>query len=172
MLKTNWKMGFLIFGLISVANFASHSCKWFKQPTETVEPKWVRVEVKYQRVEDTPDCPRFWFDPKVCSRVNLEEFRIPNHEMEQIEEDLFLKVLPTIPVKYPKSDYGGYPHRIYVVDPAFDRPGQEGCEFRAHKMWFNGYKAPRDAIHYGDDPSYPREYLLVRFDEEGIPHFE
>ena len=146
-------------------------CKPGTSVVGPVRPEPVEVEVRYQRVDDTPDCPRTYFgdDPYVLLGVYLQGFT-NDTQMEKKGEDLFLKNL-RVPVSYPESSYGVSAKKVYVLDYVFsdgDPSSNHPC--RAHDMWFNNHKVPRDAIRYFS--SGIGEYLLVRFDEDGVPYFE
>ena len=145
--------------------------------SEPPEVKYVDVEVKYRRVYDNLDvCPAIHAgEPFYDEGVYLSGFPGRSVKMEKIGDDLFYVKIPKkrkkCLVNYPGDKYPGIDaYKIYVIDNVwFDISDQvSGCDNRAHDMWFNGYKAPRVKVHKRGN----REYLLVRFDEDGVPHFE
>ena len=166
MLKTNWKIVFLISLLMLLISACFEKCDSPTAP-ELPEVKYVDVEVEYKRIYDNLNvCPAIHAgDPFYDDEgVYLVGFTYRNLQMDKIGEDLFFVKIPE-----EKCRVNGL-YEVYVIDNVwFDVSNQvSGCQYRAHDMWFNGYKAPRVKVHKRGN----REYLLVRFDENGVPHFE
>jgi len=163
-----WNIIFLIF-LLMLYCCDTKDCNPFgAEPNGPVEPKWVEVEVKYQRVNDNPNCPRIYFGLDSDQSVYLQGMGGLDRQMEEIEKNLFYKNIPKVGVNYPYAEYGYESRKIYVLDHVFSAEEDTGCEYRAHNMWFNGYSVPKDRIHKIGN----KEHLLVRFDENGVPYFE
>jgi len=136
------------------------------EPNEPVEPKYVNVEVKYQRVDDNSDCP-ILFPPELHpwhNSVYLTGLK-GNKEMQKTNDNnIHVTVVNDLKVNYPDK-YGGGGYSINVLDNVFyDFYNSTGCDVRAHKLWLNGYLMQK-IYHKGKE-----EYLYVCFDENGIPH--
>jgi hypothetical protein len=145
--------------------FAS-TCKTFTGDDGPVEPKYIKVEARYQRMNDDSNCPILWSERDRI--VLLAELATKNQEMEKVEENIYVVTVESVGVNYPEKKYGGLTYDIYVLDNAFyDYYNDTGCENRAHLIWLNGYLMQK--IH---KKGQNREYLLVRFDENGVPHEE
>jgi len=129
-------------------------------PIPPVEIRYITVDIKYQRVDDVPACPRLWFDPR---SVYLNGIGGPK-EMLEIETDLFGLIVSNVKA-YPKDYSGDDAYRIYVLDSAFFTLGGNTCDIRAHKIWLNGYLI--DKVYKSSGGG---EYLWVWFDYGGIPH--
>ncbi len=150
----------LIFFLLP---FLLYSCKGFFGPDDPVKVKYVKVDARYQRVNDNPNCPITYHRDVVV----LQELGTKYYEMQKVEENIFVATAESVMVNYPEAKYGGAPYDIYVIDNDFyDFYNDTGCQNRAHLIWLNGVLMQK--IHKSGD----REHLMVRFDENGVPHEE
>jgi len=158
----NWKSIFLISLLMLFFTSCFEDCN----PVGPSEPKWIDVEVQYQRVDDNPNCP-IPFPPELHPRerdVYLLGLK-GTKKMQKVAEDIYVTVVNDLRVNYPSDKYGGLCYEISVVDNAYYiHSNPTGCEIRAHKLWLNGYLMQK--IHRTGN----KEYLFVRFDENGVPH--
>jgi len=163
----NWKIIFFIF-LLMLYCCDTKDCNPFgAESNGPVEPKLVDVEVKYQRVDDDPNCP-ILFPPALYpwhNSVYLAGLK-GNKEMQKTNNNnIHVTIVNDLAVGYPKDKYGGESYTVYVLDNSFyDFYNSTGCDIRAHKLWLNGYLMQKIYHRHGG------EYLYVSFDENGIPH--
>lgn len=142
------------------------NCGWIKSifgpddPNE-IEQKFVRAEIKYQRVDDDPNCPIVY--PDLDEHVYLNgDLSAAGPKLIKIGDNLFVYTDQKVRVNYPVDRYGGNPYKVFVLDNVFPR----GHRARAHLIWINGCLMTK--IHkLGDE-----EYLYIRIDESSIPHEE
>jgi len=141
-------------------------CKNIFSPDDNLdqEPVFITVEVQYQRVDDNANCP-ILFPPALYpwkNSVYLEGLK-GNKEMQKLTEDIHVATVNDVKVNYDKYRESCY--KINVLDNAFyAHSNPTGCHVRAHKLWLNGYLIQK--IHREGK----KEYVYVRFDENGIPH--
>jgi hypothetical protein len=143
------------------------ACK--RNPTRPDEPEelYIDVEIKYQRVDDNLNCPRLR-NKNVHVYVDLYASPLSyNEELEEIGEDLYRVKIEQVRVNYPKRTYHFFPpYEIVVIDNVFfDPQSTKCCDLRAHIVWINGYLMQKIHKQCSDG-----EYLLVRFDKDGVPH--
>ena len=164
MLRKNWKNIFLIC-LLMLLIFSG--CKNIFSPDDNLdqEPVFITVEVQYQRVDDNANCP-IPFSLTIYPQKNvvyLAGLTGRNKKMQKLTEDIHVATVNDVKVNYDKYRESCY--KINVLDSAFyDFYNQTGCHVRAHKLWLNGYLIQK--IHREGK----KEYVYVRFDENGIPH--
>ena len=165
MFKKNRKNVFLIF-LLTLFMFSG--CKNIFGPGDNPyqEPVYITVEVQYQRVDDNAGCP-ILFPPALYpwkNSVYLEGLK-GNKKMQKLTEDIHVAVVNDLRVNYPKDKYGGLCYEVNVLDNVFyAHSNPTGCDVRAHRLWLNGYLMQK-IRHRGKE-----EYLLIRFDENAVPH--
>lgn len=148
----------LLFSLCACDKFSVYN------PVTPSPPKYVDVEVKYLRVDDTPNCPIIRPNVKdVLLKGDLPVGEFPSNRMQEIEELLFFIKVANVTVNYPSSRDDKGPYRVYVLDNAFvDITTDQSCSARAHIMWINGKLVTK--LKSGGNI---RECVLIRVDEYG-----
>jgi len=124
----------------------------------------VDVEVKYLRVNDTPDCPIVRPSVKdVLLKGDLPAGEFPLNGMQEIEEFLFFIKVEKVRANEPPLYTGDKAYAVYTLDSAFTEIGLDvSCACRAHIMWVNG-----KLITKIKSSGTRREYTLIRIDEFG-----
>lgn len=143
-----------------------YACDKFSvyNPVSPSPPKYVDVEVKYLRVNDTPNCPVLRPNNKdVLLKGDLPVGEFPSNRMQEVEENLFFIKVVNVTVNYPFST-NNKAYAVLVLDNAFilDFTSDPSCATRAHIMWVNGKLITK--LKSGGNV---REYALIRIDEYG-----
>jgi len=119
---------FLIFLLMFFLSTIP-SCKGLFEPDDPEpypEPIFLDVvEVKYERVFDTPNCPPLHIGDPFRS-VYIQGLTSRTVKLEETGENLFYtKLEGRVHVNYPYRKYGGDPRKVFVIDNVwFDQSSQ------------------------------------------------
>ncbi len=159
---------FLIF-LLMLIGFGC--CK--ESPTTPYIPpesKFIYVETKYERdFSDSDVCPPFYPGDPENVGVFLQGLTARNYEMNRKGEHSFDLEPKKVRVTYPPEKWGGDPRKVFVIDNlCFDMTPNCKADLRARFLWFNNVLMEK--IH--GECNKGGQYVLVRFDENGVPHEE
>jgi len=162
------KKYFLMIFSFLIILFSFSSCNSIFGPGDVGwEEKYVTVEVVYQRVDDYPGCGLR--SPCHGGPVYLEGFRLGMRErkMTQVGCNLFKKIVEKVQVNYPREKYNLPLYKINVIDNGFSSLFLH-CGIRAHIIFLNGKEITKIRKEFSGEDF--KEYILVAFDENGVPH--
>jgi len=126
--------------------------------------KFINVDALYARVNDgSTTCPMG--DPG--REVRLSGLTGNNKLMTKVADGLYQLRVDNVKVNYPPDQYNLDPYEIYTLDSAFYTGVNQSCYCKARGLSFNGYRVPDDKVRKSEG----KEYALVRFDENAIPHY-
>ena len=134
-------------------------------PTEPTPDKFINVDVMYVRQNGSNTCLLLYPDNPNKS-VYLLGLTGMSKEMTKIADGVCQVRIDKVRVNYPDGVF----YDIYTIDNAFvpQPDGSWECACRARGLAFNGVPVPDDKIRTREGG---KEYVLVRFEENGVPHY-